>query len=178
MDNMIDIPQVTKDILDGKVIILPADTIYGISCSYANKEAVQKIFDIKGRSASKSLVVLIANSEQLQEMGINPSEKERELMEKYWPGALTIAFTPDLAVRLPDNDILRTIIEVTGPIVSTSANRAGFVPAENIDEAKNMFGSEIDAYYDDGPRNAAPSTLVKVENNEIKVLRQGAVVLY
>jgi L-threonylcarbamoyladenylate synthase len=79
-----------------------------------------------------------------------------------------------LAVRVPDNFELRNLIKKTGPIVSTSANLRGQEPAKTVKEARKYFGDRLDFYVDAGHLDSQPSTLVKIENNKLKVVRQGA----
>ncbi len=170
--------KIIEDLRDGKVIVLPTDTIYGISCLFSDKKARERITELKGRTDEKKFVVLIGNVGQLLELGVLPTQAEQELIQKCWPGALTIAFTSELAVRLPAYPELCEVLQKTGPIISTSANISGAKPAQTIDEAKKMFGDKIDAYYDDGICSGSPSTLVKVEKEKVMVLRQGAFVIY
>jgi L-threonylcarbamoyladenylate synthase len=79
-----------------------------------------------------------------------------------------------LAVRMPDNNDLRRLIDKVGPIVSTSANLQGQVPAKNVEDAQKYFGDKLDFYVDAGKLNGEPSTLVKIENGQIIILRQGS----
>jgi len=173
--NMLDTEKIVQDLRDGKVIVLPTDTIYGISCLAFDADARARIAQIKDRNDEKKFVVLIGNTRQLFELGIFPNPVEQKLIKKYWPGSLTIAFTLELAVRFPDYPELCEMIQKTGPIVSTSANISGQNPARSIDEAKKMFGDQVDAYYNDGIRNDIPSTLVRTEGVKVKIIRQGAV---
>lgn len=175
---MLDREKIIRDLQHGKVIVMPTDTIYGISCLASDSETRERIAKIKGRTAEKKFVVLIGDVNQLKELGIQPGIEEQRLIQQYWPGPLTIAFTPLLAVRLPAYPELCEILKRTGPIVSTSANFSGERPAESVDEAKKMFGNEVSAYYDDGMKNGLPSTLVKVENNRVIILRQGKLMIY
>jgi tRNA A37 threonylcarbamoyladenosine synthetase subunit TsaC/SUA5/YrdC len=82
-----------------------------------------------------------------------------------------------LAIRLPAEKSIRDFLEKTGPLATSSANLEGESPAKNIAEAQKYFGSEVDFYEDGGELNSKPSTLVKIDGDEIKVLRQGAVII-
>jgi tRNA A37 threonylcarbamoyladenosine synthetase subunit TsaC/SUA5/YrdC len=84
--------------------------------------------------------------------------------------------TDSLAIRIPDDSALLELLQQTGPLLTSSANQPGQPPATTISEAKAYFGSQVDYYEDAGAVNRAPSTVVKVENDGIHVLRQGAVV--
>jgi L-threonylcarbamoyladenylate synthase len=168
----------------GAVGLLPTDTIYGLSALALNKEAVEKVHKLKQRDGGKPLVVLIGELKQLSELGLSVSHAE--LVKNHWPASLSVIFnssnipewlhkeTSSLAVRLPDQENLRNLIRKVGPIVSTSANLQGQKPAGSVKEAKKHFGGKLDFYVDMGKLEGQSSTLVKIENNVLKVLRQGA----
>jgi L-threonylcarbamoyladenylate synthase len=169
---------------NGAVGLLPSDTIYGLSAVALNKDAVERVHELKRRDGNKPLIVLIANIKQLKELGL--SKEQSELVEYYWPAALSVIFEAEnipgwlqlrsssLAVRMPDNQELRDLIAKTGPIVSTSANLQGKKPAASVKEAKNYFNEHLDFYVDVGELNGQASTLVKIEKNKLKVVRQGS----
>jgi L-threonylcarbamoyladenylate synthase len=169
---------------NGAVGLLPSDTIYGLSAVALNKDAVERVHELKGRDGNKPLIVLIANIKQLKELGL--SKEQSELVENYWPAALSVIFesgnvpawlelgSSSLAVRMPDNQELRDLIAKTGPIVSTSANLQGKKPAASVKEAKNYFNEHLDFYVDIGELNGEPSTLVLIENDQLKIVRQGS----
>jgi L-threonylcarbamoyladenylate synthase len=173
-----------KLIKNGSVGLLPTDTIYGLSALALNKEAVERIHKLKGRDGNKPLIVLIANIEQLKELGLEM--EQAELVKKYWPGSLSLEFDASsaptwlhrggffFAVRMPNKQKLRDLIVKTGPVVSTSANLHGGIPANSPNEAEVIFGYDLDFYVDAGELVGQPSTLVKIENSKLKVIRQGA----
>jgi L-threonylcarbamoyladenylate synthase len=182
MTNQID-QKVVGLLSGGGVGFLPTDTIYGLSAVAMNEQAVKKIHELKQRDG-RPLIVLISNLEQLAGLGLKT--KEAELITKYWPGPLSVIFassniptwlhmrTSSLAVRMPNNKELRDLISTTGPIVSTSANLHGKKPASTTSEAERYFGKKLDFYVGAEKLEGEPSTLVKIENGQIKVLRQGA----
>lgn len=164
---------------------VPSDTIYGLSCAALNRKAVERIYELKGRDYDKPLIILLADIEQVKELGIDSAALEP--LRRLWPAQLTIVVstsekTPEflhrgtntLAVRVPDNEEIRKLIRQTGPLVSTSANPQGQEPAANVDQAKKYFGDKLDFYVDAGEINARPSTLVRLESGKLRVLRQGA----
>jgi L-threonylcarbamoyladenylate synthase len=174
---------VVEMLKNGAVGLLPSDTIYGLSAVALNKEAVERIHELKDRDYNKPLIVLIASMEQLNSLGLNKEQAEQA--QNYWPGPLSVIFkssdipewlqlgNASLAVRMPDKDELRDLIAITGPIVSTSANLQGEKPAESVEEAKKYFNDYLDFYVDVGELNGQSSTLVKIENSQLKVVRQG-----
>jgi L-threonylcarbamoyladenylate synthase len=171
---------------NGGVGVIPTDTIYGIVCSAFNEKALERIFEIKGRDESKPPVVVIADIEDLKKFNIDIPEKIFKFINKYWPGKMSVIFPissdfayldkgKGLAIRLPADDKLREFLRETGPLATSSANEQSFPPAKNICEARNYFGDKVDFYIDGGELNSLPSTLVKINGDEIEVLRQGAV---
>ena len=103
-------------------------------------------------------------------------------MEKFWPGKVTIILG-DIAFRLPKKKSLIEILNKTGPLVAPSANKEGDKPAETIKEAKEYFGpaspsqggDSVDFYLSGGTLKSKPSTLIKIENGKVEILRQGFV---
>lgn len=175
---------VAEALKNGKITILPTDTVYGFSgivdTSENNNhfETDSKIRAIKGRDEKKPLIQLIAKPEDI--FNLTDDKIPDSLLAK-WPGALTIIVHDHqggtTAYRCPGDAWLRRVIALTGsPIFSTSVNRSGSPVLDSISAIQAEFGSEADLIVDDGDKkNALPSTLVMIENNEIKVLRQGDV---
>lgn len=183
----------TADFLkQGKIVILPTDTVYGFSGIVdSNDDSTfscdAKIRAIKGRSETKPLIQLIAKPEDIY---LYTDDKiPTELLQK-WPGALTIivnvkknaplsenAKLPTVAFRCPGDVWLRKIISLcNAPLYSTSVNRSGSPVLENENDIISEFEDEVDLIVTDGDKKGAlPSTLVKIENGEVKILRQGSV---
>lgn len=180
--NQID-EKIVELLKSGGVGFLPTDTIYGLSATALNKNTVKKVHDLKNRD-KKPFIILISHMNQLPDLGIDLMAAGE--IRKHWPGPLSVVFesskvpewlqmgTKSLAVRLPDNKNLSDLIAKTGPIVSTSANLQGHEPAKNVEEAQKYFGNKLDFYVDTGELKGQSSTLVKIENGRLKVLRQGA----
>lgn len=190
------------DVLNnGAIAVIPTDTIYGISARALDEMAVAKVHEIKDRNNQKSFIILISSIKELKLFGIEPDGFTLGILNKYWPsfafsnekaaagkpGAVTIALdcsseklnylhlgTKTLAFRIPDKKELLDIIKKTGPLISTSVNPKNQKPASTIEEAKNYFGSNVDFYLDEGKFESLPSTLIKIENGKIVVLKEGA----
>jgi len=163
--------------------VMPTDTLYGLVGSAFSKKAINRIYKIKKRDKSKKLIVLISSIKDLKKFKIKISKEEAKILEKFWPGRVSIVLD-NIAFRYPNNKALLEILKKTGPLVAPSANPEGKKPAENIKEAKEYFGpastqggDEVDFYIDGGKRKGEPSTLIKIENGKIEVLRQGKVFL-
>lgn len=169
----------------GGVVILPTDTVYGFS-GLVDFETDVEIRKIKGRSETKPLIQLIAKPEDLF---LYTDDEVPQSLLKNWPGALTIivhirednpyknkASFSTVAFRCPGDSWLREIISQVGqPIFSTSVNRSG---EPVLDEEKSIlkeFEDEVALIVTDGDKkNALPSTLVSIEDGQVKILRQGA----
>ncbi len=170
-----------KLLLKGKVGVLPTDTIYGIHALTQNIRAVEKIYKLKQRNETKPFIVLIPSVTSLRQFGIIPDID----LEKYWPGPVSIIFpckkeefaylhrgTNQLSFRVPDKEQLRMLLQETGPLVSTSANKADLPAARNVEEAKKYFGNKINFYLDEGELVGKPSKIVKITGNVEFVLRE------
>lgn len=179
--------------LDGGVVIIPTDTVYGLSALAVSPfsqddEYASAIRAIKGRDAQKPFIVLIAEPSavaQYTDDGIPQS------LLSLWPGALTIiANSPHhaarrsplssastIALRCPGDEWLRRVITLCGtPIYSTSANISGTPPLGTIKDICTSFSSTpVSLAITDGDKTAKPSTIVRVENDTITVLRQGSI---
>jgi L-threonylcarbamoyladenylate synthase len=134
--------EIAKLITEGKIAILPTSTIYGLSCKYNDRNAIEKIYKIKKRNKNLPFIILISSYDDLKNLvsDINPIAKK--IIKKFWdikkPKPLTLIFnrnsslenfitsgSPNIAIRLADPGFLRNIINICGPIVSTSATVSG-----------------------------------------------------
>jgi L-threonylcarbamoyladenylate synthase len=176
--------KVARLLKQGAVGLLPTDTIYGLSARALDKTSVAKLHKLKDRSSHKPFIILVSDLKMLDLLSI--SLDQVKLVEKYWPGALSVIFTSDapdfltrgtgsLAVRMPDQPDLSRLIDKVGPIVSTSANLEGEMPVRNIAEARKVFGNKLDFYVDAGELDNPPSTLAVMQDGKLEVIRQGAV---
>ena len=151
---------------DTKVWLCPTDTIYGLSARVGDIEAIERVRQIKGGREGMHFITLISDIEQLSLLDVAITNEQREFLTKIWPGPVSIIFDTHsggtIAVRLPDYIELRELIRELGPIISTSANRHSEPPVQSAQEAKDIFGNEIDEYIDAGILKGGASTLVKI----------------
>ena len=183
--------QKAKEILkkDG-VVVIPTDTLYGIVGRALSKEAVEKIYKIKGRKDNKPFIVLIASYKDLEIFGVKINKEQAKFLKKIWPGKVSIILpcklgkweylhrgTESIAFRMigKKNKNLFNLIRKVGPLVAPSANPENEKPAETIRQAREYFGKNILLYIDIGRRKLKPSTLIKLENDGFVILRQGNV---
>ena len=167
----------------GAVGVIPTDTVYGVVARAADEAAVTRLYKLKHRE-SKPGTIIAASIDQLVELGI----KRRYLtaVEQFWPGAVSVEIPHQInylsqgtgrqAFRIPDNKPLLKLLEQTGPLQTTSANEPGESPANTAREARDYFGDEVDFYVDGGDLSAnLPSTIIRIIDDAIDVIRQGAV---
>ena len=186
----------TADILkNGGIVIIPTDTVYGFSgivdlnTAATHFETDAKIRAIKGRAETKPLIQLIAKPEDLR---LYTDDIIPDSLLSKWPGALTIIVhikensplaetaipeSRTVAFRCPGDEWLRKVIAECGaPVFSTSVNRSGQPVLDTTDAITTEFQNEVDLIIEDGDKKGAlPSTLVALENGEVKILRQGSV---
>ncbi|HAE36715.1 MAG: Sua5/YciO/YrdC/YwlC family protein [Candidatus Nomurabacteria bacterium GW2011_GWF2_35_66] len=184
--------KVEKVLKSGGIAVIPTDTLYGLVASAFDKKAIEKIYKIKERDKSKALIVLISSFKDLEKFGIKVIKEQAKILEKFWPGQVSVLLscksnkfkyihsgTGEIAFRMigPRNKNLYNLLRKVGPIVAPSANRENGKPAETIKEAKEYFDDKVDYYINSGKKVGEPSTLVRVKEGKIEVLRQGRVFL-
>ena len=191
------IEQTAAILKNGGIVIIPTDTVYGFSGivdlknGSAHFKTDAQIRAIKGRAETKPLIQLIAKPEDIRLY--TDDDIPSSLLAK-WPGALTIIVhikedapldataipeSRTVAFRCPGDEWLRKIIENCGaPVFSTSVNRSGQPVLDTTNSIASEFENEVDLIIDDGDKKGAlPSTLVTIENGNVKVLRQGSVII-
>jgi tRNA threonylcarbamoyl adenosine modification protein (Sua5/YciO/YrdC/YwlC family) len=157
---------------NGGVALLPTDTIYGLHAVAANDEASARIRAMKGRDGDKPFVIIASSVEQLRALGAVVPEQ----LSGIWPAPLTAILTAGdntIAARIPDLAWLRALLDRTGPLVSTSANRSGEPPITGPDALADDLQKSLDAVLDQGPREGKPSTIVDFTGAEPKLVREG-----
>jgi len=174
-------------LLDGGIIALPTDTVYGLAVDATNPEAVQKLIALKGRDGQKPIAVLIDSVKMFETLVTEILEGVPELIDEHWPGALTLvarkrkaalrAVSPDesLGLRMPNNMVALSVINMLArPIAATSANFSGEPPARTADGIVKRFGAAIDMVLDAGPDSEmGASTVLNVMQAPYKILREG-----
>ncbi len=172
-----------KVLKNGGVVVIPTDTLYGLCASAFDKKVIEKIYKIKNRGKDKPLIVLISSILQLKDFGIKGDYSKIFIPKVSILLSVGDKFkyihrgTSEIAFRLISkrNKNLYSLIEKVGPIVAPSANPESERPAETITEAKNYFYEKVDLYLDGGKKIGEPSTLVRLSDNKIEILRQGRV---
>lgn len=181
---MYKISQLALKINDGQVGVMPTDTLYGLVAKATNKVAVKRLYDLKSREF-KPGTIIASSIDQLVELGFK--KRYLKAVEQYWPGAISV-ITPtgpilahlhlgkySLAIRIPDGNQFNELLSQTGPLLTTSANLPGKIPAKNIAEAKQYFGKLVDFYEDGGVLLNEPSTIIRIVDDAVEVVRKGSV---
>ncbi|MET8974325.1 L-threonylcarbamoyladenylate synthase [Streptomyces sp. NPDC004539] len=173
----------------GELVVLPTDTVYGIGADAFSSEAVSELLDAKGRGRNMPTPVLIGSPNTLHGLVTDFSELAWELVDAFWPGALTIVarHQPSLqwdlgdtrgtvAIRMPLHPVAIELLTEVGPMAVSSANLTGHPAPENCDEAQGMLGDSVSVYLDGGPTPGnVPSSIVDVTREVPVLLRAGAI---
>jgi L-threonylcarbamoyladenylate synthase len=175
-------------LLDGGVVLLPTDTVYGLAVHPTRDDAADRLFAMKRRPRGRNLPVMVSSPGDLKRLGAEINEPARRLIEAFFPGPLSVALglragaapawlagRVEIAVRVPDDDELRSVLEVTGPILATSANLHEQATPESVEEILAMLDGEPDLVIDGGLRRTIPSTLVNCNLPAPVIEREGAV---
>ncbi len=176
-----------KSIKEGKIVVFPTDTVYGIGCDPYNKEAVEKVYKIKNRKQGKLFPVLGFSKNELEKIA-NFNEKANKIAEKFWPGQLTLILPlkdeklktsmnleNKVAVRIPNNSCALAILEQCNLIIGTSANVSGMESFVDPDECEKNI-SDYDVFVDSGKISSkGESTVIEISEDEVVVHRKGSI---
>jgi L-threonylcarbamoyladenylate synthase len=173
---------------NGGLIVFPTDTVYGLAAKFDEPEAIERIYQVKGRDQTKALAVLVANLDQIKIISSRIPENATKLIKHFWPGALTIIFekredlmTPlsvdnSIGIRIPDDSFVQQLSLRIGPLATTSANRSGYPSTTKVDEVLDQIGNKVDLIVDGGEiEGGIASSVVDCRGEIIKILREGAI---
>ena len=175
----------------GDLVVLPTDTVYGVAADAFDPAAVRSLLAAKGRGREMPPPVLVSAASTIDALAVNIPDYARALVDAFWPGPLTLVCHQQtslqwdlgdtrgtVAVRMPDHDIALEILERTGPLAVSSANRTGMPAATDADQAMEMIGDEVAVIVDGGTSpGAAASTIVDATGPQGRILRRGALSL-
>jgi len=171
----------------GGVVAYPTETFYGLAASAFDLEGCRRVFEIKGRSLSRALPLILANTSQLADVTVAPSALMQRLAEEFWPGPLTLvvealpgvaAASEDgtVALRISSLPVARALASAAGPVTSTSANVSGSPPAMTAEEVEAGLGDLIDVVLDGGATSGGrASTIVDITGSTPKLVREGRI---
>ena len=184
------IKEAGKSIKNGELVLFPTETVYGIGANALNEKAVNKIFIAKGRASDNPLIVHISDYYMLSDLVQNVGNIEQKLIEKFWPGPLTIIFdrkkcipnnvTANLetvGIRMPNNEVARRLIEYAKvPIAAPSANISGKPSGTKIEDIIEELDGKVDYILDEGQTDiGVESTVIRVIGNKVHILRPGKI---
>lgn len=183
--------QAATAVRNGRLVVLPTDTVYGVGCDAFAPASVTALLAAKGRGRDVPVPVLVGSAPTLDGVAAEVPPAARELVDAFWPGPLTIVCReqPSLAwdlgdargtvaVRMPLHPVAIELLVATGPMAVSSANTHGAPPATTVEDAEAMLGEAVAVYLDAGPTlDTVPSTIVDVTGDVPRVLREGALAL-
>jgi L-threonylcarbamoyladenylate synthase len=176
-------------VLNGELVVLPTDTVYGIGADAFSAAAVTLLLATKGRGRDMPPPVLVGTVRAASALVDSLGPYGQELIDEFWPGGLTIVcraartLSWDLgdtkgtvAVRMPEDPVTLDLLQETGPMAVSSANLTGQPAATTAQEARDQFGDSVAVYLDGGPSaGGKASTIVDLTGDAPRLLRQGAI---
>ena len=177
----------------GGVIAYPTDTFYGLGADPGNRDAVRKLFTIKGRKTDQAILLLLSDRSEVAAWVSAVTPSAERLMDRFWPGPLTLVFPaaahvlPELTggggtigLRVPGNGVTRDLIRSLGTaLTGTSANRSGGRDLRTADEVMAEVGDRVDLVLDGGTAaGGLPSTVVDVTCEPPRIIRQGIIDIF
>ena len=177
-------------ILSGELVAVPTETVYGLAGNGLDAEAVEKIYEVKGRPAIKPLSLMVHDADDMEKYCVDVPENAKFLAEKYWPGPLTIVMkakdiVPEIVraggstvgLRCPLNEKTLSLIKKCGvPFAAPSANPSGEPSPKSAEEVGRYFDGKIGGIIDDGRCELGlESTLIDMSSVPYRILREAAV---
>ena len=180
--------QAVREVDEGRLVVFPTDTVYGVGCDPHNVEAIEAIYDAKGRDKQKAIPLLLSGPEQLPKVAHSLPQAAQILGNEFWPGGLTLVVPrgeglpaelgggDSIAVRVPDHNELRAFIDKCGGLIAaTSANRSGEPDAVTAQQAADYLLDKVALIVDGGATGGGvPSTVVDCTMDPPRILRAGA----
>jgi len=174
---------------NGRLVVLPTDTVYGIGADAFDSTAVAALLSAKGRGRDMPVPVLVGSWHTIDGLVLMASRATRDLVRAFWPGALSLVVrqAPSLQwdlgdargtvmLRMPLHPVAIELLREVGPMAVSSANISGRPPAVNAGEARNQLGDLVEVYLDAGPSaQQAASTILDLTGAEPRILRSGPV---
>ncbi|GBD30334.1 Threonylcarbamoyl-AMP synthase [bacterium HR32] len=172
----------------GEVVVYPTDTVYGLGCDATEPSAVRRVFEVKGRPPDQPVPVLLAEPGEAEALA-HVSPGARRLMERFWPGPLTLvlpgrgvvadlvtAGTGTVGLRVPDHPVPRALVRACGfPLVGTSANTSGRPAPTTVPQVLSDLDGRVRLVLDGGRLRGRPSTVVDCTGDRPRVLRAGPI---
>jgi L-threonylcarbamoyladenylate synthase len=181
------VDEIVSVLRGGGVVLLPTDTVYGLATLPTSRDAVERVFELKGRGADVPIAVLCASADQALALA-TPVDGVAAVAAELWPGPLTLVLprasgvslhlgepAHTIGLRVPDHPLVRAVAEQAGPIAATSANRHGQPTPATAAEAAASLTAAPDLVVDGGRLEAAASTVVDATTHPWTPLRHGPI---
>ncbi len=190
VSSQLDLHKAVEVLKRGGLVAYPTDTLYGLGAHAFLEEAVERVYQAKGRPLGKAIPLLLSTPEELRLVADEVPEAARRLADAFWPGALTLVLkslagvpeavtggTKSIAVRVPDHPVPRELVSQLGaPITGTSANRSGAPEPITANDVRAQLAGLVDLIIDGGPcPGGRPSTVVDVRGRRPVLVREGAI---
>ena len=184
-------PEILKEasqiLTDMGIVMAPTETKYGLLARIDYPDAVKKVYDIKSRPLSVPTAIFIRSHDEIQKFG-DINDTAQKISKKFLPGPITIVLKAradypapivinnKIGLRFSSSEIINRLLDLTDfNLIATSANISGDDDPKNIEEAKNIFGDNINLYLDAGPVSGPASTVIYCSGETYKILREGAI---
>jgi L-threonylcarbamoyladenylate synthase len=174
----------------GLLVAFPTDTVYGLGALLTDAQAIDRLFLVKGREATKAIAVLVGSPQALAQVTGELAPLPRRLAGRFWPGPLTLVVpqrpslpanlspVPTVGVRMPDHPVALALLNAAGPLAVTSANRSGQLSTVTAREVQEQLGGRIPFILDGGRTpGGQPSTVVDCTGDQPVILRPGPISL-
>ena len=175
-------------IRSGKLVAFPTDTVYGLGAQAFSLQAIQKLFQVKNREPNRAIPILLGGLDQLDLVTVSMGYMALRLAEVFWPGPLTLVVPrhpslPDIiapgntiGIRMPDHPLALSLLGMSGPLATTSANLSGASSPQTAQEVRTQLNRRIPLILDGGRTpGGVPSTVVSCTDKEPVVLRPGPI---
>ena len=178
---------VTQALNEGKLIVFPTETVYGIAGNALNVEVIDKLFQAKNRDYSKAITLMVADKADISQYAyISP--QAQKMIDQFMPGMITLIFKKKesvhdsmtngkstIGIRIPDSEFVLSLLKKVGPMLVTSANLSQHSNTTSTQEVLNQLDGRIDLVVDGKTSDNIASTVVDVSQDEIKILRAGKI---
>ena len=177
-----------KLLKNGEIVAFPTETVYGLGADAWNPSAIQKVFDRKGRPADNPLIVHVCSIEMAEDFAEEIPDDARKLMNRFWPGPLTLIFPKkaevldiitaglnSVAIRWPKHPLAQKLIAQTGPLVAPSANSSGKPSPTKAEHVREDFGQEFPVIEAGETDIGLESTVLDISAEPYQIYRPGAI---
>lgn len=167
--------------------VLPTDTVYGLVALASNEAATNRLYKLKQRD-QKPGTLLASSIDQLVTLGVKA--RYLKAVEQYWPNPISIVIPLgtalpylhqglySIAIRIPADPAIQTLLQATGPLITSRANPTGKPPANTVQAAQKYFGDSVDFYVEGGDLSSRQaSTIIRIVDDAVEVLRKGSIMI-